>query len=134
MGRELTKEEAKLSWIFQLFASVIFLHSSILKLSGASYAAIFYSAIVVEPYGRIASACGELLSLTLLLIPRYAFLGGIIGACVSGADLFFMLTVVGLQVNGDGGHLFLLTSLSFISCVKVALYRQNQIPFFNIFR
>ncbi|MFA8300110.1 MAG: hypothetical protein ACEPOV_08110 [Hyphomicrobiales bacterium] len=117
------------SWIFQIIASIILLQTLYFKFSGAPESKYIFETLGMEPWGRIGSGVVELFaSILLLFIPRLNWLGALIGlGTISGAILFH-LTTLGIQVQNDGGLLFTLAIIVFISCLAVLVFKRKQIP------
>ena len=60
----------------------------------------------LEPQGRIGIGVMELIAGVLLLIPKYAGIGGLLGMGLMTGAIFSHLTTLGIEVQGDGGQLF----------------------------
>ncbi len=56
--------------------------------------------------GRIGTGVAELITPALLLIPATAWLGALLGVGIMGGALMSHLTLLGIEVQGDGGYLF----------------------------
>ncbi len=114
-----------LSWALRLFAAIILAQTLFFKFSGAEESKYIFSAIGMEPWGRYLVGASELVVVVLLLMPRTAGLGGLMGLGVISGALFFHLTVLGIEVQGDGGTLFYLALAVFIACLGVVwLHRE----------
>lgn len=123
---ELSSNQKIASWIFQLLAAAILLQTLFFKFTAAPESIYIFETIGMEPWGRVGSGVIELLAGILLLWPAKAWLGAILGlATISGA-IFFHLTSLGIVVQGDGGTLFYLAIVVFISCLAVLLIRRNK--------
>lgn len=78
------------------------------KFSGAPESIYIFSTLHLEPWGRLAAGVGELVAVVLLLVPATVVLGaGLTVGILSGA-IASHLTVLGIEVQGDGGLLFTL--------------------------
>ncbi|MBL8880659.1 MAG: hypothetical protein JNG88_16220, partial [Phycisphaerales bacterium] len=82
----------------------------------------------MEPYGRIAAGVAELISVVLLLIPRTAVYGAAFSLAVISGAIMSHLTKLGIQVQDDGGLLFVLACVVFACGVGVLLIRRFEIP------
>ena len=104
----------------------------ILKFSGAPESVYIFSKIGLEPYGRIGIGIVELIAASLLLYTRFAWLGAILGMGVMAGAILSHLTQLGIEVQGDGGYLFLLALVVFICCLIVATIQRKEIPGYSI--
>ena len=85
----------------------------------------------MEPYGRIGSGIMELIAAILLLVPRTAWLGAVLGIGVISGAIFFHLTKLGIEVQGDGGLLFYLAVVVLICCLVTLYIHKKDIVFFK---
>lgn len=69
-----------LSWILRITAAVILLQTLYFKFTGAEESIYIFTALGVEPYGRIATGILELITVILILMPRTTFLGALLGS------------------------------------------------------
>ena len=116
-----------LSWALRLFAAVILAQTLFFKFTGAEESRYIFSAIGMEPWGRYLVAVSELVVVVLLLLPRTAGLGGLMGLGVISGALFFHLTLLGIEVQGDGGTLFYLALAVFIACLGIVWLHRTEL-------
>ncbi|WP_136468809.1 DoxX family membrane protein [Flagellimonas onchidii] len=120
------------SWILRLVAAVILLQTLFFKFSGAAESIYIFETVGMEPWGRYGSGVIELVAGILLLWSRTVGLGALLGLGVISGALFFHLTVLGIEVQGDGGLLFYLAVMVFISCaILVKMYWEQIKALFN---
>ena len=115
----MSKKFATLSWVLRIIAAIILGQTLFFKFSGAAESRYIFSTLGIEPWGRYASGVAELVAVVLLLIPRTAGLGGLIGLGVISGALVSHLTLLGIEVQGDGGLLFYLALAVFSCCVGI---------------
>lgn len=108
-----------LSWALRLLAAIILAQTLFFKFTGAEESQYIFRTIGLEPWGRYAAGVSELVAVVLLLLPRTAALGGLMGLGVMAGALFFHLTILGIEVQGDGGTLFYLALAVFGACLGV---------------
>lgn len=88
----------------------------------------------MEPWGRYGSGIVELVASVLLLWPRTVGLGALLGIGVISGAIFFHLTSLGIEVQGDGGLLFYLAMVVFVCCAILLRLFWGQVkeilPFF----
>lgn len=106
-----------LSWILRITAAIIFLQTLYFKFTGAEESIYIFTALGVEPYGRIATGILELLTAILILIPRTIFLGALLGSGIMVGAIFSHLFILGIEVENDGGTLFTLAVVTLVCCV-----------------
>lgn len=115
-----------LSWIAQIVAAVILLQTLWFKFGGAAESVYIFSQLGVEPYGRIGSGVVELIAGILLLIPRFNWLGALIGMGTMAGAILSHLTVLGIDILGDGGQLFAYAIITFVCCAAVVFLNQEK--------
>ena len=116
------------SWIFQLVAAVILAQTLFFKFSGAEESKYIFTALGVEPWGRLATGGLELIAVVLLLIPRTVTLGALLALGLMTGALGSHLTKLGVVVKDDGGLLFVLAATVFACSAAVLVLRRRQIP------
>ncbi|WP_431123949.1 DoxX family membrane protein [Flagellimonas flava] len=104
------------SWILRLAAALILLQTLFFKFTGAPESIYIFEQVGMEPWGRYGSGVVELIASVLLLWPRTVGLGALIGIGVISGAIFFHLTSLGIEVQGDGGLLFYLAVIVFLCC------------------
>ena len=124
----LTRTQALVSWALQLVAAVILLQTLFFKFTAAEESVYIFSTLGLEPAGRIGSGIVELIAAILLLVPATIPLGAIIALGVITGAIVSHLTVLGIEVQGDGGLLFALAVVVFVSSAAVLLIRRADIP------
>jgi uncharacterized membrane protein YphA (DoxX/SURF4 family) len=114
-------------WALRILAALILLQTLFFKFSGAEESVYIFSALGMEPWGRIGSGVLELIASILILYPRTTFIGAALGAGLMGGAIFFHLTKLGIAVRGDGGQLFIYALLVFISCVLLLIIYRKEL-------
>lgn len=125
-------KQSILSWLLRLVAAVILLQTLFFKFTGAEESVKIFSALGVEPWGRLGAGMMELLAAILLLIPRTAATGALLSLGVIGGALVSHLTVLGIFLEkvglNDGGTLFLLAVVVFFASLGVLYIHRREIP------
>jgi hypothetical protein len=124
----LPRNQAVLSWILQLVGAAILLQTLFFKFSGAEESVYIFTTVGAEPWGRIGSGVLELIAAVLLLVPATAALGGLLAAGLMAGAVMSHLTILGIEVKGDGGLLFGLALTVLVAGAGVALIRRGEIP------
>lgn len=116
----------------RLIAAALLGQTLFFKFSGATESIWIFNQLGAEPWGRLGSGVGELICVILLLIPRMAWLGALGGLGIIFGAIFAHLFVLGIEVQGDGGLLFLLAVVVFVCCaVTLWLQREEMEAFFR---
>jgi hypothetical protein len=117
---------SRLSWLLQIAVAVILLQTLFFKFTGAEESIYIFTTVGAEPWGRYGSGVMELVAAVLLLIPATVSLGALLAAAVGVGAVFSHLTILGIDVKGDGGLLFTLACVVLIgSAIVLALHRKE---------
>lgn len=121
-------------WGLRLVAAVIMLQTLFFKFTAAPESVYIFSALGMEPWGRIGTGVLELLASLLLLIPSVTGLGALLGVGLMSGALFFHLTKLGIVVQDDSGLLFMYAVLVFVSCGVLLIAYRTQVRHFFSFK
>lgn len=125
MNMQNSKIEKIVSWVAALITSVILLQTLYFKFNAAPESVYIFSTLGIEPWGRIASGFCELIASILIFIPATRWLGAALGLGIISGAIVAHLTKLGIEVQGDGGFLFILAVIVFVCCA-VTLYLEKQ--------
>jgi hypothetical protein len=125
---KLTKTLTVLSWVLQGIAAVILFQTLFFKFTAAPESVYIFRTVGAEPWGRIGSGVLELVAVVLLLTPRTVALGALLALGLISGAIMSHLTVLGIDVLGDGGFLFGLAIVVFASSAGILFIRRAQIP------
>jgi len=128
MMTNLSKTQTAASWILQLVAAGILLQTLFFKFTAAEESVYIFTTLGAEPWGRIGSGIVELIAAIMLLVPALTPFGAALAMAVMAGAIVSHLTVLGIEVKGDGGLLFALAITVFIASAVVLLMRRGQIP------
>jgi uncharacterized membrane protein YphA (DoxX/SURF4 family) len=117
-----------LSWACQLTVAVVLGQTLFFKFTGAEESVYIFSTLGVEPWGRIATGVIELIAAVLVLIPRSAWLGALLAAGSMAGAILSHLTLLGIEVMGDGGLLFALAFVVLIAALVVLWLHRRDLP------
>ncbi len=120
------------SWALQLLVAGILLQTLFFKFTGAAESVYIFSTLGAEPWGRIGSGVVELIAALLLLFPATITMGAILALGVIAGAIVSHLTVLGVEVQGDGGLLFFLALAVFVSSVAILFLRRGDIPVLGV--
>src|SRR5262245_16847568 len=117
-----------MSWALQLIVAVILLQTLFFKFTGAAESVYIFSTLGAEPWGRIGSGVVELIAAILLLVPATTTVGAALALAVIAGAIVSHLTVLGIEVQGDGGLLFFLALAVFVASAAILVIRRAEIP------
>jgi hypothetical protein len=123
----MTRWQGWVSWALQIAVAVILLQTLFFKFTGAAESVYIFTRLGLEPWGRIGSGLAELVASLLLLTPATAVVGGILAMAIIVGAIVSHLTVLGIEVQGDGGLLFSLALAVFAGSAGVVLLRWAEI-------
>lgn len=103
------------SWLLRLVVAITLLQTLYFKFTAHPDSVHIFSSLGLEPYGRIIVGIMELITSILILIPNTKIFGMLGSLGIIAGAIFSHLLVLGVNVQGDGGDLFALAILVFIS-------------------
>lgn len=112
-------------WLLRVIVAVIFLQTLYFKFTAAPESVYIFSKLGMEPYGRIGSGVFELIAAILILIPRTVLVGALLGLGVISGAILSHLFILGIEVQNDGGTLFILALIVFVSCF-ILVYKDKS--------
>ena len=118
-------------WAAQVVAAVILLQTLYFKFTAQPESVYIFSKLGLEPWGRLGSGVVEAVAGILLLIPRGAWLGAVLALGVISGAIVSHLTVLGIEVQGDHGQLFIYALLVFFCSAYVLWMRRKEVPYLN---
>ncbi|MBL0340022.1 MAG: DoxX family protein [Bacteroidetes bacterium] len=114
-------------WLLRIIPALIMLQTLYFKFSASTESVFIFSTLGVEPWGRIVSGVAELFAGILLLYPRTTVWGALIGAGVMAGALASHLFILGIEIMGDGGQLFIYALITLICCSFLLFINRNQL-------
>ncbi len=136
------KKEAKMSkkkwilayqWILRLASAAILFQTLFFKFTGSSESIYIFTKVGMEPWGRIGSGVVELIASVCFLYTPICWLGALIASAVMFGAIFSHLTLLGIEVQGDGGLLFALACSVFVLSIQTLYFQRASIPFVGQF-
>ena len=115
-----------ISWILRIFAAIILGQTLYFKFTGHETSVEIFTAIGMEPHGRIIIGILELISVILLLVPSTVTFGAILSWGIMTGAIMGHLTDIGIQ--GELLELFLLGVAVWISSSVLLVLHKDQIP------
>lgn len=118
------------SWLLRITIAILFLQTLYFKFTAHPDSVHIFTELGLEPYGRIGLGIVELITAFLILnqstkvIGIFLSFGIILGAIASH------FLVIGTNVRGDGGSLFLLALVIFFACIALFFLHKAEIQSF----
>ena len=109
---------------------MILLQTLYFKFTGAPESVYIFDTLGVEPYGRIGTGVLELLISVLLLFRKTSLLGAVLGMAVILGAILSHVFVLGIEVQNDGGFLFILALIVFILCLITIILQKDKLFLF----
>jgi len=122
-----------LSWALQLLVAVILLQTLFFKFTAAEESVYIFTQVGAEPWGRIGSGVFELAAAIMLLTPALVTYGAILTVGLMSGAILSHLTILGIEVKGDGGLLFGLALTCLVGSLVILAVRRASIPFVRRF-
>ena len=116
------------SWALQVTVAVILLQTLFFKFTGAEESVYIFTTVGAEPWGRIGSGILELAAAVMLLTPALVTYGAILTVGLMSGAILSHLTILGIEVKGDGGLLFGLAVTCFVGSLIILSIRRTAIP------
>jgi hypothetical protein len=113
------KTKIFISWVLRLTVAAILLQTLYFKFTAHPDSVHIFSALGVEPWGRIGLGIIELITALLILLPNTKIIGMIISLGIICGAVFSHILVLGVNVSNDGGGLF---ALAIVVLVASTLY------------
>ena len=114
-------------WGARLVAAIILLQTLFFKFTASPESVYIFTTIGMEPWGRIGVGVLELIAGGLLLISATAWLGAGLALGLMVGALGMHLTVLGIEVQGDGGQLFVYAWIVVLCSGFVLLVNKEKI-------
>jgi uncharacterized membrane protein YphA (DoxX/SURF4 family) len=115
-------------WLLRLVVAGILLQTLFFKFTGAAESVFIFETLGAEPYGRIASGLAELAASILILAPATVALGALLTIALMAGAIASHLTVLGVEIMGDGGLLFTLAVIVLVCAAAVLLAFADELP------
>lgn len=114
-------------WILKLIAAIIMLQTLYFKFTGAAESVYIFTELGMEPYGRIGTGVMELIASILILIPKTTVYGALLAIGLMAGAIFFHISKLGIEVQKDGGQLFVYALLVLLSSAALVVIFRKQL-------
>jgi uncharacterized membrane protein YphA (DoxX/SURF4 family) len=120
------KLQSILIWVLRLVAAAIMLQTLYYKFTAHEQSVKLFTELGMESWGRIGTGVFELIASILILNPKTTGWGAGLGAGLMSGAIFFHVTKIGLDFDGDYG-LFTYAVIVFVCCVALLFIFRNQV-------
>lgn len=123
--------QQKIILLLRIATAIILLQTLFFKFSAHPDSVHIFSSVGMEPYGRIGIGILELIASIFLFIPGMIWLGAGLALGIIGGAVGMHLTLLGIEVNGDGGTLFYMAVAVLVMSIIILWHYRKDIPFIN---
>lgn len=121
--------------LLRIVVAIILLQTLRYKFFAHPDSVYIFTKVGMEPVGRIGIGILELIAAILLLIPGSVWVGATLSLGIITGAIMMHLTVLGIEVQGDGGSLFYLAITIFVLSLIILWFERFNIPLVkNIFK
>lgn len=115
-------------WIARLVAAFIMMQTLYYKFSAAEESVYIFTTIGMEPWGRIGVGILELIAAILIILPSTVWAGSILAFGLMLGAMGMHLTLLGIEVKGDGGQLFIYALIVALCAAYCYWKSKSQVP------
>lgn len=113
--------------IIRLLVAVILLQTLYFKFTASPESVYIFEQTGLGAAGRIGSGIAELIAAILILVPSTTWLGALMAMGIISGAIFFHLTKLGIEVQGDGGTLFYLALVVFFGSAITLFFEKDKL-------
>lgn len=118
--------------VLRLIIAIILIQTLRFKFTAHPDSVYIFEQVGLEPFGRIAIGIMELIAGILILIPKTVWAGAFLTLGLIGGAIMMHLTLLGIEINNDGGLLFITAVTTFILSAITLYYYRKDIPFLEL--
>ena len=116
-----------LYWLTRIVAAFLMLQTLYFKFTASEESVYIFQTVGLEPVGRLSVGIAELVASILLLVTSVAWIGALVGFGLMIGAIASHLLVLGIEVQGDGGRLFVYALIVFICCLYVLAVNKQKL-------
>lgn len=116
-----------ISWVLRLTVAVILIQTLYFKFTAHPDSVHIFSALGLEPWGRIGLGIIELITAILILLPQTKIIGMATSLGIILGAVFSHIFVLGINVSNDGGGLFTLAIIVLIASTLFLLIHKKEV-------
>ncbi|GAA4277275.1 DoxX family membrane protein [Aquimarina mytili] len=120
----------KLPLLLRIVVAIILIQTLRFKFTAHPDSVYIFTKVGLEPYGRIITGVTELIAGVLLFIPKTIWMGATLTLGIIGGAIMMHLTKLGIEVNNDGGILFITAVITFVLSAIILWMKRREVNFF----
>ena len=121
-------KRSRILLILRIAIAVILIQTLRFKFTAHPDSVYIFQTVGLEPYGRIGIGVLELIAGLLILIPKTVWAGALLTSGLISGAILMHLTKLGIEVNEDGGVLFITALITLILAAIILFYHRKEIP------
>jgi len=118
----------------RIIVAVILVQTLRFKFTAHPDSVYIFTQVGLEPVGRIGIGVMELIAAILLMMPKTVWLGAGLTMGIIGGAIMMHLTMLGIDVKGDGGLLFYTAVVTFVLSAVILWVHKKEIPFLGFMK
>ncbi|WP_111709185.1 DoxX family membrane protein [Lutibacter citreus] len=118
----------KLLLIIRIVIAILLIQTLRFKFTAHPDSVYIFTKVGLEPFGRITIGMIELIAAILVLIPKTVWAGALLTFGVISGAVLMHLTLLGIEINNDGGLLFFMALFLFLLSLIVLWCERKKIP------
>ncbi|HHC79745.1 MAG TPA: DoxX family protein [Flavobacteriia bacterium] len=115
--------------LLRITVAILLVQTLRFKFTAHPESVYIFSKIGMEPYGRVGIGIFELIAAILLLVPKTVWAGALLTLGIISGALLMHITILGIEVNEDGGLLFYMALLIFVLSLAILWMNRKNLPF-----
>jgi uncharacterized membrane protein YphA (DoxX/SURF4 family) len=115
--------------LLRITVAILLVQTLRFKFTAHPESVYIFSKIGIEPYGRVGIGIFELIAAILLLVPKTVWAGALLTLGIISGALLMHITILGIEVNEDGGLLFYMALLIFVLSLAILWMNRKNLPF-----
>lgn len=117
--------------VLRIIVAIILIQTLRFKFLAHPDSIYIFKTVGLEPIGRIGIGILELLAGILLLIPKTVWVGATLALAILISAIFMHLTILGIDVNNDGGLLFATAVITVLLLILILFLYRKEIPYYR---
>ena len=117
-----------LPFILRVIVALILIQTLRFKFTAHPDSVYIFETVGLEPLGRIGIGIIELIAGILLLVPKTVWAGATLTLGLIGGAIVMHLTQLGIEIQNDGGVLFITAIVTFVLAAIILYTYRKDIP------
>jgi putative oxidoreductase len=113
----------------RVIVAIVLIQTLRFKFTAHPDSVYIFTKVGLEPNGRIIIGFLELISAILILIPKTVWVGALLTLGIIGGAILMHLTQLGIEINNDGGLLFITALVTFTLAIVILYQSRKNILF-----